>query len=192
MRVLFLTNNDISLPLAKWLGRTETVRVTGDPLTEADAAGADLVVSYSYRHIIRPNVLARRRMVNLHIAYLPFNRGADPNAWAQLDGTPSGVTIHEIDAGVDTGPILAQRLVPVADDETLGGSYARLQDEIQALFRANWEGIRTNRLLAVPQVGGGSHHYAREFAAVRDRLLGPEGWSVPVGTFKARWAVMQP
>jgi methionyl-tRNA formyltransferase len=191
MRLLFLTNNPATQPLADWLARTESVRVTGEPLTEADAAGADLVISYGYRHIIRPNVLVRRRMVNLHIAYLPFNRGADPNVWAQLDGTPSGVTIHEIDAGVDTGPILAQRLVPVSSDDTLADSYARLQVEVQSLFRQHWEAIRTNRLTPIPQVGEGTHHYAREFAAVRPELMGEEGWGIRVGVLKARWGAMQ-
>ena len=49
------------------------------------------------------------RVVNLHIAYLPYNRGADPNLWSVLEDTPAGVSIHYVDEGVDTGDIIAQR-----------------------------------------------------------------------------------
>lgn len=52
--------------------------------------------------------------MNLHISYLPWNKGADPNFWSCIDGTPAGVTLHHIDAGVDTGDIIAQALMSSA------------------------------------------------------------------------------
>lgn len=73
----------------------------------------DLVLSYGYRQILKPDILAAltQPIVNLHISLLPFNRGASPNFWSFYDNTPSGVTIHHIDAGTYTGPILFQRLM---------------------------------------------------------------------------------
>jgi len=71
----------------------------------------DWIVSHGYRHIVPPEVVARfrDRMVNLHISLLPWNRGADPNLWSFVEGTPSGVTVHYMDEGVDTGDVIAQR-----------------------------------------------------------------------------------
>ena len=76
-------------------------------------SGYDFVVSYGYRHILKQNVIDGFGcpILNLHIAYLPYNRGAHPNFWAFYDNTPTGVTIHLIDGGVDTGPIVKQRFV---------------------------------------------------------------------------------
>jgi methionyl-tRNA formyltransferase len=50
-------------------------------------------------------------IINLHIGYLPFNRGFHPNLWSFLENTPSGVTIHEIDKGLNTGPIILQKQI---------------------------------------------------------------------------------
>ena len=59
-----------------------------------------------------------------------------------LEATPAGVTIHYIDAGVDTGDVIAQREVALADDDTLATAYAKLQDAMAALFREQWPAIR--------------------------------------------------
>ena len=69
------------------------------------------MVSYGYRHIMRRPVLEfmKDRIVNLHIAYLPWNRGADPNLWSFLEDSPKGVSIHYVDDGIDTGDIIIQR-----------------------------------------------------------------------------------
>ena len=188
MKVLFLTNNEVSAPLARWLEYHARVTVCGDPLSAPDmlAARPDLVVSYSYRHIIKPDVLALGRFVNLHISMLPWNRGADPNAWSILDDTPKGVTIHVIDAGLDTGPALFQRSVEFDDSETLGGSYAKLHELIQGLFMENWPAIRDGTAIPLPYVGRGSYHHSREFAAIKERLMGAEGWGVPINLLRHR------
>ncbi len=48
-------------------------------------------------------------IINLHISFLPWNRGAHPNFWSFYDDTPKGVTIHLIDEGIDTGAIIYQK-----------------------------------------------------------------------------------
>ena len=71
----------------------------------------DLVITFNYRHILKKNILnkLKRPAINLHIAYLPFNKGCHPNFWSFVEDSPKGVTIHEIDKGVDTGPIICQK-----------------------------------------------------------------------------------
>jgi formyl transferase-like protein len=193
MKVLFLTGNDaVAAPLADWLGMRDEVLVWHERLDSADVAAIrpDLAVGYSYWHVIGLDVLALMpdRFVNLHIALLPFNRGADPNAWSFLEDTPKGVSIHIVDAGVDTGPILVQKEVAFDEGrETLRHSYAVLQDEVRALFRAHWERLREGTIIPVPQVGPGTFHRAGQFRQIKERLLGSEGWDVPVPVFRDRY-----
>src|SRR3990167_11096462 len=114
MKVLFLGNPNS--PLVDYLiGVGEKVIVTWDKIDPQTISTQkpDFLVSYGYRHILRENVLGMLpdRAVNLHIAFLPWNRGADPNFWSFAEHTPKGVTIHYLDKGVDTGDIIAQRSV---------------------------------------------------------------------------------
>lgn len=101
----------------------------------------DFVVSYGYRHIVRTDVLnyLKDRIINLHISYLPWNKGADPNLWSFLEDTPKGVTIHFMDEGIDTGDIIAQKeLFFDCDHAALATTYAQLQAEMISLFRETW------------------------------------------------------
>ena len=134
---------------------------------------ADIAVSHGYRYILPVDVVETVPVVNLHISYLPWNRGAHPNYWAIREGTPSGVTIHYMDAGIDTGPIIAQRQVPIRDDDTLRTSYDRLQREVFDLFRHFWPKIRNGDAPSHPQPEGGSAHTTYE-------LPGGVDWDMPV------------
>jgi hypothetical protein len=170
------------------------VLVHRDVLTVEDMVRLqpDLVISYGYRHILKPEVLGMLpgKFINLHISLLPYNRGADPTAWGFLEGTPQGVSIHLIDAGIDTGPVLVQRELHFSEeDETLRSAYSRLQTEIQQLFAEHWEALRDG-MPAMPQCGVGTFHYARQFAGIRDELLGAEGYDVPIPLLKERYRCM--
>lgn len=125
----------------------------------------DFIVSYGYRHNLKQDVLDvfPDRAVNLHISYLPWNRGADPNFWSFVDNTPKGVTIHFMDKGIDTGDIIAQREVPMYDDDTLATSYARLQMTIQDLFVEVWPFILNGSCRRMKQPEGGSYHKKSDF-----------------------------
>jgi len=127
----------------------------------ASTAGYDVVVSYGYRHILTKPVIesSDAPIVNLHISYLPWNRGAHPNFWSFYDCTPSGVSIHLIDEGIDTGPILYQRYVNFSKNErTFSQTYRRLIVEIEQLFKENIADIVTKNFLPVPQRREGTFH----------------------------------
>lgn len=82
------------------------------------------------------------QIFNLHISLLPYNREASPNFFSFIENTPKGVTIHQIDEGLDTGPILAQKeLFFDESKETFASSYEKLILEIQMLFKENWSSI---------------------------------------------------
>ena len=185
MRPLFLGPADS--PLIPWLREREGhVGQTAAPVHGASPvlADHDFLVSYGYRHILRPDVLARfdERAVNLHISYLPWNRGADPNLWSFLDDTPKGVTIHYLDAGVDTGDVIVQRHVEPSPDDTLATSYSRLTEAIEALFREWWPRIRDGRCPRTPQGGPGTAHRAADKQRFAHLLTG--GWDTPVAAVR--------
>ena len=94
----------------------------------------DLVVSAGFMKIVGPAVLEAfgGRLINTHPALLPAFPGAHAVRDALAAGaTVTGATVHVVDAGVDTGPVLAQREVPVrpGDDE------AALHERIKAVER---------------------------------------------------------
>lgn len=133
-------------PLLTWLVEHEEAVIWRSEKITAnfiDNNNVTWLISYGYRHILTKELLDRLpdRAINLHISYLPFNRGADPNFWSFVNNTPKGVTIHYIDTGMDTGDIIVQRQV-VFTEETLATTYQRLQTEIQELFKENWASIK--------------------------------------------------
>jgi phosphoribosylglycinamide formyltransferase 1 len=84
--------------------------------------GSDLVVLAGYMHILTKPFLARfpGRIVNVHPSLLPAFPGPHPIDDALAAGVETtGVTVHLVDEGVDTGPILVQEAVPVEPRETL-------------------------------------------------------------------------
>ncbi len=120
----------------------------------------DWIVSYGYRHVISKSVIDEiiNPIINLHISYLPYNRGADPNYWSFVDKTPKGVSIHFIDYGLDTGPILIQKKCKFNYDDTLKTSYEKLNLEVEKLFIENFEDIISGKITAKMQKGKGSYH----------------------------------
>ncbi len=95
----------------------------------------DLIVVAAYGQILRPNVLALPRYgcLNVHASLLPRWRGASPIQHAILHGdAQTGVTIMQMDEGMDTGPILSQRAWPITEEDTA----ASLSDRLSTLGAA--------------------------------------------------------
>lgn len=154
----------------------------------SDLSEADLVVSFGYRHILTADHLAtaKARPVNLHISYLPYNRGAHPNFWSWIDGTPAGVTLHEIDPGLDTGPIIAQEKLEGATPEmSFSQTYGMLKERIEALFRSHFRALLDGSYEAVAQPKRGTYHAAKDLP---DWMT---DWSMPIAEAKARWEAGQ-
>lgn len=101
------------------------------------AARVDLVVLAGFMRILKAPLLRAfpQRIVNIHPSLLPAFPGLE--AWKQaLDyGVKvTGVTVHLVDHGVDTGPIVAQAPVPVEDDDTPETLHARIQEVEHRLY----------------------------------------------------------
>jgi len=100
-----------------------------DRLEDVLGAGAELGVVVAYGRIIPASVLAELPMVNVHFSLLPRWRGAAPVERTLLAGDPiTGVSIMRLDAGLDTGPVLARAEVPIRPDHTAPTLTAELAD----------------------------------------------------------------
>lgn len=91
----------------------------------------ELGVVVAYGHILKPALLKlpSRGMINVHASLLPRLRGAAPIQHAILQGLDeTGITIIQMDAGMDTGPMLLQVPTPIAPDETGGELTIRLAE----------------------------------------------------------------
>lgn len=126
---------------------------------------AQVAFSLHYKAILKPNLITRyHKIYNLHPGYLPWGRGYYPIFWALWEETPAGATLHEITAGVDEGPIVAQTQVQYNGSDTGGSLFERVRQAEQSLFLeylpqiVEGKGIPTQ-----PQAAGGSHHRKREF-----------------------------
>lgn len=92
-----------------------------------------IFISLEFDRIVRPSCFASRRLFNLHYSLLPAYKGCYPGIWPILNGeSKSGVTLHEIDSGIDTGPIIAQADFPLKDMRAID-LYLRCQKEGIAL-----------------------------------------------------------
>jgi methionyl-tRNA formyltransferase len=101
-------------------------------------------LSVMFGYIVRQRFLDELPLgcLNVHPSFLPYNRGAYPNVWSIVDGTPAGVTIHYIDSGVDTGDIVAQERIVVEQIDTGETLYRKLEQCALDLIKRTWPQIR--------------------------------------------------
>ena len=86
-------------------------------------------------------------VLNVHPALLPSFPGLHAHRQALEHGVKvTGCTVHLVDHGVDTGPIVAQRTVPVLDDDTPASLHARIQEAEHALFPAAVDALASGRI----------------------------------------------
>lgn len=111
---------------------TQPERPRGDEFAAwLRARDADLGVVVAYGHLLRPDILnvPRLGMVNVHASLLPRWRGAAPVQWAIHAGDrETGVSIMQMEAGLDTGPVYVRRATPIAASETGGTLTTRLAE----------------------------------------------------------------
>jgi len=89
----------------------------------------DLLITIAYGHILSGSVLEipTYGCINLHFSLLPKYRGAAPVQWALLNGdNETGVSVFKLEIGMDTGPIFAQKAVPISDQDTTTSLLSKL------------------------------------------------------------------
>lgn len=115
---------------------------------------ADVALVAAYGRILPPEVLAvpAHGCINLHVSILPSYRGAAPIQWAIANGdTETGVSLMQMDAGLDTGAVYAVRRLPIGAEMT-GGELTRALAELAAeMVGDELLAAVAGRLPAVPQ-----------------------------------------
>ena len=104
------------------------IREAKDVLEKTEA---DVCVVAAFGQIIPASILHMKKYgcINVHASLLPKYRGAAPIQWAVIDGeTESGVTIMQMDEGLDTGDMLAKAIVPLDGKETGGSLFDKLSE----------------------------------------------------------------
>lgn len=122
------------------------------------AAGVEHVVLAGFMRVLGSHFLSAfaGRIVNIHPALLPAFPGVHAQEQALRHGVKlTGCTVHFVDAGVDTGPIIAQRPVPVLDDDTVETLSQRILVEEHALLVHVLSLISEGRVEVKPGVAGG-------------------------------------
>lgn len=140
-----------------------------DTLGRIAALKPDIALSIFYGYILRKKFLDvfPKGVINLHPAYLPYNRGAYPNVWSIVEGTPAGATMHFVNERVDTGDIVSRVQVPVSPADTGETLYRKLEESSLALFRETWPSIKDGKIRVIPQVPGeGTFHRIRDVEAI--------------------------
>lgn len=106
-------------------------------LAELQARHVDLICLAGYMRVLSAEFIGayRGRILNIHPSLLPLFPGLDAQRQALDSGAKvSGCTVHFVDETLDGGPIIAQRLVPVADGDTVESLSARILEEEHKLY----------------------------------------------------------
>lgn len=151
-----------------------------DPADQAAFAGleADIAVVVAYGLILPQVVLDAPRLgcLNIHASLLPRWRGAAPIHRAIMAGDEkTGISIMQMEAGLDTGPVLAVRETPIGAKETTGQLHDRLADMGAALIVEAIGNLDT--LTPIPQSGDGTT-YAEKIQKTEARI----DWTKPAET----------
>lgn len=187
MKILCLYGNICAMELFTWIKEQGHETVTEQNRIEAEwvkEESFDLVISYTYQYIIKQQIIdvVNGNIINLHTSYLPFDRGASPNLFNILEGSPRGVSIHYVNAGLDSGDIIAQKLVALEKGATLKNSYEQLDREIKELFKSIFALYRYWNSMRKRCVGNGTYHREKELEPVK-RKFENWNWDISVEQF---------
>lgn len=135
-----------------------------DSLARIRELQPEIGVAGWFAYILKPDLLQifSHGCLNLHAAYLPWNKGWRTNVWPILDGSPAGVTVHYIDEGVDTGDIIMQRQIPVEPMDTGGTLLQKLICAEIDLFKTVWPLVLKGKGPRTPQDHTNSTSHRRD------------------------------
>ena len=127
---------------------------TGELATWLREKDADVALVMAYGRILPADVLAapRRGAMNLHASLLPRYRGAAPINWVICNGeTRTGVSLMQMDEGLDTGPVYSRHALDLTDSETAGSLAERVATLAAHVVRADLAAAVDGKLTAEPQ-----------------------------------------
>lgn len=120
----------------------------------------DYIICIHFPYFIPGEILSIPKcgVVNLHPAYLPYNRGWHTPTWAIIEDTPIGATLHFMDQGVDTGDIIYQKKMDISPGDTADSLYKKIKRLEFDIFVDAWQSLVdgiSNRIPQEPSIGTG-------------------------------------
>ncbi len=131
----------------------EKVR-TEESISQLADYGPDIIVVSAFGQILPKEILELPRFgcINVHASLLPKYRGASPIQEAILQGDPiTGVTIMQMDEGLDTGDILLQKELPISPEDTAGTLFDKLCSLGKEALKEALKGIEAGEITPIPQ-----------------------------------------
>lgn len=125
-----------------------------DAVARIAAEAPDLIVVVAYGHILPKSILDIPRLgcINVHASLLPKYRGAAPINWAVARGeTVTGITVMRMDVGMDTGPVLHVREMPIGEEDTAETMFSKLSVLGAEALRETLGKLREGALDETPQ-----------------------------------------
>lgn len=130
-------------------------------LEEVEGIEDLLFISLECEKILRPHRFASEKLYNIHFSLLPAYKGVYTSAHPILRGeTQSGVTLHRIDPGIDTGDIVASSDFPIEQDDTAGTLYAKYLSHGLELFKAQFANLLSGEFEVSPQAAEGASYFS--------------------------------
>lgn len=125
------------------------------------ALNPDYIIGIHYPYLIKDELLntPKKAFINLHPAYLPFNRGWHTPSWAILENTPIGATLHEMSKELDMGDIINRKKIKIKNQDTANSLYKRLKKLEFDVFKESFDSIVNNSYKKIKQTKdeGSSH-----------------------------------
>jgi len=165
-------------------------KMTAQTAAELRQLAPDVMVVVAYGLILPEAVLQvpRHGCINVHASLLPRWRGAAPIVRAIEAGDPiTGITIMQVDAGLDTGDILAQRETPISEDDTAQALHDRLAELGAELLVQTLNTIATGTIAPLPQ-----DHAAACYAAKIHKSEALLDWAEPAQVLHRRIRAFNP
>ncbi len=98
----------------------------------------DILISVMYDKIFQPQFLENKRCYNIHPGILPNYRGVGISSWVLINEEPkTGITLHKIDSGIDTGKVIEIREILISEQDTAYTLFERTEHLIFKMFK-NW------------------------------------------------------
>src|SRR5499427_3439779 len=147
---------------------------------ELRALAPDVLVIWSYSMILPESVIAvpRRGAVNVHGGLLPAYRGPHVLQWAIINGeAETGATLHYVDAGIDTGPVIAEERFPIEPEDDAFVVRGKLREAGTRLLRTWWPAIADGTAPRAPQDESRAKYYP-----LRTPEDGRIDWTAPAAT----------
>lgn len=130
----------------------------------------DYIIGIHFPYIIPTEVLEIPSIgfLNLHPAFLPYNKGWHTPSWAILEGKPYGATLHFMSEALDEGDIIHQKEIKVAQNDTANSLYQKVLKLEEEVFIEAFDDLKSLDPNRSKQVEKGSSHIKRDLEKIRE------------------------